>query len=83
MRDTGEGDLGKMFGSPFHALGREPETLRGVDHSQHGRAGRACPGEQANSADRELQPVIVSDRRQTGSRAISFVALANSSHSQK
>jgi hypothetical protein len=80
MRDAGEGNLGKMFGSAFHTLGRESETLGGMDDAKHRCAGRACASEQANPADRELQPVIVGDRRQTGSRAISFVALADSSH---
>ena len=31
VRDTGKGNLGKMFGSAFDTLSREPETLRGVD----------------------------------------------------
>jgi hypothetical protein len=31
VRDTGEGNLGKMFGSAFYSLGRKPETLRSMD----------------------------------------------------
>ena len=80
MRDTGERDLSEMFGSAFHTLGREPEILRGVNDAKHGRPGGACADKQANPADRQLQPVIVGDRRQAGSCAISFVALTDSSH---
>ena len=51
MRDTGERDLRKMFGSAFHTLGREPETLRSVDDAEHGCPGCACAGKKANPAD--------------------------------
>ena len=81
VRDAGKRDLGKMFGSAFHALGREAKTLGGVDDPKHRRASGARPGQQANPADRKLQPVIMCDRRQTGSGAVSFVALPDSSHS--
>ena len=61
----------------FDSLGRKAKAFRRMDDAKHGSARRSCSGEEANPADRELEPVVVRDRCQTGGRAISFVALTD------
>ena len=78
--DARQRNVRKMFAAPFDPLRRKTKTFGGMHDAEHGRAGRAGPGEQANGADRKLQTVVVGDGRQAGGGAVGFVALADFSH---